>query len=56
MFSPLNGLKLIITIKCHIMMYTVLMRTYGTKRNEMTGVWRKVHNEELHSLYSSPKG
>jgi acyl-coenzyme A synthetase/AMP-(fatty) acid ligase len=25
-----------------------------TKRAEVTGVWRKLHNEELHNLYSSP--
>jgi hypothetical protein len=24
------------------------------KREEMTGGWRKMHNEELHNLYSSP--
>jgi hypothetical protein len=24
------------------------------KRGEVTGVWRKLHNEELHGLYSSP--
>jgi hypothetical protein len=24
------------------------------KRDEVTGVWRKRHNEELHNLYSSP--
>jgi hypothetical protein len=32
----------------------VLRRTYGPKRDEVTGVWRKLHNEELHNLYSSP--
>jgi hypothetical protein len=25
-----------------------------TKRDEVTGGWRKLHNEELHDLYSSP--
>jgi hypothetical protein len=24
------------------------------KRDEVTGAWRKLHNEELHELYSSP--
>jgi hypothetical protein len=32
----------------------VLSTTYGQKRDEVTGGWRKVHNEELHNLYSSP--
>jgi hypothetical protein len=32
----------------------VLRRTFGPKRDEMVGGWRKLHNEELHSLYSSP--
>jgi hypothetical protein len=31
----------------------VLMRIFGPKRNEVTGEWR-LHNEELHDLYSSP--
>jgi hypothetical protein len=32
----------------------VLRRIFGLKRDEVTGGWRKLHNEELHSLYSSP--
>jgi hypothetical protein len=32
----------------------VLRRIIGPKRDEMTGGWRKLHNEELHGLYSSP--
>jgi hypothetical protein len=32
----------------------VLGRIFGTKRDEITGGWRKLHNEELHNLYSSP--
>jgi hypothetical protein len=32
----------------------VLRRIFGPKRNEVTGGWRKLHNEELHDLYSSP--
>jgi hypothetical protein len=32
----------------------VLRRISGPKRNEVTGVCRKLHNEELYILYSSP--
>jgi hypothetical protein len=32
----------------------VLRRILGPKRDEVTGEWRKLHNEELHNLYSSP--
>jgi hypothetical protein len=30
-----------------------LRRIFGPKRDEVTGEWRKLHNEELHDLYSS---
>jgi hypothetical protein len=33
----------------------VLTRIFGPKRDEVTGGWRKLHNEELHNLYSSPE-
>jgi hypothetical protein len=32
----------------------VLRRIFGAKRDEVTGEWRKLHNEELHDLYCSP--
>jgi hypothetical protein len=32
----------------------VVRRIFGPKRDEVTGDWRKMHNEELHGLYSSP--
>jgi hypothetical protein len=32
----------------------VLRRIFGPKRDEVTGVWRKLHNEVLHGLYTSP--
>jgi hypothetical protein len=32
----------------------VLRRIFGPKRDEVTGQWRKLHNEKLHNLYSSP--
>ncbi|KAJ4448683.1 hypothetical protein ANN_00073 [Periplaneta americana] len=32
----------------------VLRKIFGAKRDEVTGEWRKLHNAELHTLYSSP--
>jgi hypothetical protein len=32
----------------------VLRIIFGPKRDEVKGEWRKLHNEELHNLYSSP--
>jgi hypothetical protein len=32
----------------------VLRRIFEPKRDRVTGGWRKLHNEELHNLYSSP--
>jgi hypothetical protein len=32
----------------------VLRRIFGPKRDEVTGEWRKLHNDELRDLYSSP--
>jgi hypothetical protein len=32
----------------------VLRRIFGPKRDEVTGEWRKLHNEKLRDLYSSP--
>jgi hypothetical protein len=32
----------------------VLRKVFGPKRDEVTGGWRKPHNEELRDLYSSP--
>jgi hypothetical protein len=32
----------------------VLRRIFGPKREEMSGDWRRLHNEELHNLYASP--
>jgi hypothetical protein len=33
----------------------VLRRILGPKRVEVTGEWRKLHDKELHDLYSSPR-
>jgi hypothetical protein len=32
----------------------MLTRSFGPKRDEVTGGWRILHNAELHNLYSSP--
>ena len=32
----------------------MLRRVFGSKRDEVTGEWRKLHNEELRDLYSLP--
>jgi hypothetical protein len=32
----------------------VLRRIFGPKKDELTGEWRNLHNEELNDLYSSP--
>jgi hypothetical protein len=32
----------------------VLRRIFGSKGDEVMGEWRKLHNKELHDLYSSP--
>ena len=32
----------------------MLRKIFGSKRDEVAGEWRKLHNEELNHLYSSP--
>jgi hypothetical protein len=36
---------------CHI---KELKRIFGPKREEVAGDWRRLHNEKLHNLYTSP--
>ena len=32
----------------------VLRRIFGPRRDEVTGKWKRLHNEEINDLYSSP--
>jgi hypothetical protein len=32
----------------------VLRRVFGSKKDEVTGEWRKLHNDEMNDLYSLP--
>jgi hypothetical protein len=34
--------------------FSFSMQTFSAKKDEVTGEWRKLHNEELYILYSSP--
>ena len=36
------------------MFENVVFRIFGARRDEVTGEWRRMHNEELNDLYSSP--
>jgi hypothetical protein len=40
--------------ECRVFENRVLRRIFGLKRDEVMGEWRKLRNEELHDLYSSP--
>jgi hypothetical protein len=43
-------------VECRLRVFKnrVLRRIFGPKRDEVTGEWRRIHNKELHALYSSP--
>ncbi|KAJ4446397.1 hypothetical protein ANN_13093 [Periplaneta americana] len=43
----------IVTVSC-IVPRVAQSKIFGAKRDEVTGEWRKLHNAELHALYSSP--
>jgi hypothetical protein len=41
-------------LRVRVFQNRVLRRIFGPKRDEATGEWRRLHNEELNNLYSSP--
>jgi hypothetical protein len=51
---PLTLLKQKIVFLFQRSRSTVNLFLFGPKRDEVTGEWRKLHNEELNDLYSSP--
>jgi len=40
--------------KLRVFKNMVLRRIFGPRKDEVTGEWRRLHNEELNDLYSSP--
>jgi hypothetical protein len=53
-YSDTWWLKLREGLRLRVFANRVLRRIFGTKRDEVTGNWRKLHNEELNDLYCSP--
>jgi hypothetical protein len=48
------GVKLRAEHRLKLFENRVLRRILGPKRNEVTGEWRRLHNEKLYDLYFSP--
>ena len=48
------SLKLREESKVRVFENMILRRKFGPRRDEVTGEWRRLHNEELNDLYSSP--
>jgi hypothetical protein len=49
-----NSLKLREEHRLRVFENMVLRRIFGSKRDEVRGEWRNLHNEELQNFYSSP--
>jgi hypothetical protein len=48
------SINVVRVVKCKVFDKRVLRRIFGPKRDEVTGEWRKICDEELSDLYSSP--
>jgi hypothetical protein len=54
-FYPVRSLTLRVEHRLRVFENRVLRKSFGHKRDEIRGGWRKLHNEELHKLYFSLK-
>jgi hypothetical protein len=50
----LGFINCVVVKRLRVFVHRVLRRLFGPKRDEVTGEWRRLHNEELNVLYSSP--
>ncbi|KAJ4445236.1 hypothetical protein ANN_07037 [Periplaneta americana] len=53
-FEEVEKFKYLGATRLRVFENKVLRKIFGAKRDEVTGEWRKLHNAELHALYSSP--
>jgi hypothetical protein len=51
---PYSRMNFTFTFSLTIQIARVLRRIFGPKRDKVTGEWKRLHNEELNDLYSSP--
>jgi len=54
---PENEAVLLTLLKCLVKLRVfenMVLRIFGPRRDEITGEWRRLHNEELNDLYFSP--
>ena len=50
----MKGAVVIIKMMISIKFAVAVHRIFGPRRDEVTGDWRRLHNEELNDLYASP--